>query len=628
MKVRSPVTADLILPRFLAPGDEAIATASFDNVEGAEGAYQSNVSASGAASVGANGSTSLSLNKNQRRDVAVTLVAADVGIANLAMKTTGAGAFLAERTQQIEVRSPFVPTRFVERALMRPGETFSVGANALSGLSVQTARMDVNFSPLPFDAHALSKSLAAYPYGCTEQLASQAIPQLLNRGLKGVLGVPGGTNGGDTVQEAVSTILNRQDGTGSIGLWRIGDMGSSPWLAAYATDFLLRAKDAGVVVPDAAVEVAMLGLGNIASGETWRLYGYDIDSPWLEQFKGERERSAKRAAAYALYLLARQGEADVSRLRYMHDRELDELKDPLSRAHLGAGLALLGDVSRANSAFKSAEQVLGYQSPVDYYQSPLRDLAGVTALAAEAGLNDVVERLGRRLGDEVREPEALTTQEKAFLLLAADALIGDDGITVETQGSPTSGKTLTYGFAVGDLTKGGSFTNMSPKAVWRTVVKSGTPTVAPPAASDGVGLTKSYFRLDGRPADLSAVKQGEQFVVKLTLTPRARRLKPLIVSDLLPAGFEIEGVLRPEDADDTGAMRWFGQVAVPKVAQTQDDRFVAAIDLWSETAQIGYLVRAVTPGRFTVPAAHVEDMYDPTTVARTTGSVLVIAPRG
>ena len=69
------------------------------------------------------------------------------------------------------------------------------------------------------------------------------------------------------IQEAVSTLLNRQGADGAIGLWRTGDGLSSPWLGAYATDFLFRAKAAGFVVPDAALDKAYDALEEFAVRE-------------------------------------------------------------------------------------------------------------------------------------------------------------------------------------------------------------------------------------------------------------------------------------------------------------------------------------------------------------------------
>ena len=45
--------------------------------------------------------------------------------------------------------------------------------------------------------------------------------------------------------------------------------------------------------------------------------------------------------------------------------------------------------------------------------------------------------------------------------------------------------------------------------------------------------------------------------------------------------------------------------------ENRDDRFVAAAKLGGSKLELFYLVRAVTPGRFVVPASFAEDMYRP-----------------
>ena len=47
LTVRDPVVADIVLPRFLAPGDHAEAALNMNNVEGAPGDYTATVTASG-----------------------------------------------------------------------------------------------------------------------------------------------------------------------------------------------------------------------------------------------------------------------------------------------------------------------------------------------------------------------------------------------------------------------------------------------------------------------------------------------------------------------------------------------------------------------------------------------------
>ena len=99
-------------------------------------------------------------------------------------------------------------------------------------------------------------------------------------------------------------------------------------------------------------------------------------------------------------------------------------------------------------------------------------------------------------------------------------------------------------------------------------------------------------------------------------------------ADDIPAGFEIEGTLRPDDAGDTGPYNWIGELDRPQIAEARDDRYVAAIDLRDQQpVTLAYIVRAVTPGSFAMPGAVVEDMYRPDVFGRSAADRVVIAPR-
>ena len=295
----------------------------------------------------------------------------------------------------------------------------------------------------------------------------------------------------------------------------------------------------------------------------------------------------QRSSAYALYVLAKAGEADISRLRYMHDRQLDKIDSPLARAHLGAALAALDDQARAASAFESAQEALSYRNSGDYYQTPLRDLAGVLALAREAGFDDVVTRLAEQLGDDAPDPARLTTQEKAFALLAVNALTGGDAekFRMKTDGlGRGNDNDRRYFLAESQISGDVSFTYRGDAPVYRTVMVSGAPSSAPPATAQDLEARKRFASLTGQRVDLENLRQGDQLVAVIELFPKEKRLNPVIVADLLPAGFEIETILRPADGDrrngDDGAFAWIGEISSSKTAQARDDRFVAAIDLW------------------------------------------------
>jgi uncharacterized protein YfaS (alpha-2-macroglobulin family) len=138
-----------------------------------------------------------------------------------------------------------------------------------------------------------------------------------------------------------------------------------------------------------------------------------------------------------------------------------------------------------------------------------------------------------------------------------------------------------------------------------------------PAQGNGYRIARSYYTLDGAPAELGAVPQDARLVAVVTVTPERDQEARLIVDDPLPAGFEIDNpnLLR---SGDPGQLAWLQADDVATIAEFGAERFVAAVD-WrgAEPFRLAYLVRAVSPGSFHHPAASVEDMYRPAYRART-----------
>ena len=621
MIVRDTVPSDLILPRFLAPGDEAFATVSIDNVEGGAGTYQASLVSEGGVEA-AGSQVSRSLQEGQRADERIRLSATQEGISDLRLEVEGPDGFNVAHEYPIQTRSAFLPVSRVSRVLMQPGSVYTVNDNLFDGLQDGSQSMTVSFSSLPVDAGALYASLSRYPYGCTEQTVSRVMPLLYSEQLVDLGDQEASDDGARTrVQESINTLLNRQSADGAFGLWRESDRYASPWLGAYTTDFLYRAREAGYSVPREALDRAYSSLQNITLGEAWRVYGYNTDVYEGRWHTDTTERLMQRSSAYALYVLAKAGKADISRLRYLHDRSFDKIESPLARAHIAAALAHMGDRSRAESAFKKALETLDYKNNGDYYQTPRRDLAGVYALVAESGLTDLLVELSDRVSNDLPEPNRLTTQEKAFLLLAVNALVGEDGgVQIDADGLGQGFDNeeryyLSQSQLAGDI----RFTLGGDKPLFRTIIAHGNPTSPPPATSKKVSINKRVLTLSGRRADLSKVTQGDQFIISLTINPEENRTNPFIVSDLLPAGFEIETILRPSDGaqdERSGAFAWAGKIASPQTAEARDDRYVAAIDVRSNAVILAYMVRAVTPGEYTIPGANVEDMYRPDVFAR------------
>jgi hypothetical protein len=397
-----------------------------------------------------------------------------------------------------------------------------------------------------------------------------------------------------------------QSSNGGFGLW--GPADGDMWLDAFVTDFLSRAKARGFAVPDLALRRALDNLRNQIN------YHPDFDQG------GE-------ALAYALMVLAREGAAAVGDLRYYADVKGDAFATPTAMAQLGAALAAYGDQPRADAMFRRAAAAMEALQGPDVeqifradYGTNFRDAAAVLALAAEAG-SAVVDQ--EALTMQLITDRGLSTQEATWALLAANALIdrvGADGITID--GAPASGP----------LVKVQDATNTAPVKVQNdsaadttlTLTTYGVPSEPEPAGGTGYAITRSHYTLQGEPVTLEDTRVGDRFVTVLEVIPFGRGEARLMVSDPLPAGFEIDN---PNliSAGSIEALEWLGLESEVAHSEFRQDRFLTAIDRYSnQPFKLAYVVRAVSPGSFHHPAASVEDMYRPDLTGRSdTGRVTI-----
>ena len=173
-------------------------------------------------------------------------------------------------------------------------------------------------------------------------------------------------------------------------------------------------------------------------------------------------------------------------------------------------------------------------------------------------------------------------------------------------------------------------TNTGEGTLQAVVSVSGAPTVPEPAAEKGFKIERLYYTLEGKPADPAKAKQNDRFAVVLKITEPQPRFGRVIVADYLPAGFEIDNP-RLVSSGDTGTLSWIEDAQEPANAEFRDDRFSAAFDRKSSDASVftvAYVVRAVSPGRYMLPQAYVEDMYRPDRFGRTgSGTIEITAAR-
>lgn len=609
--VRDPVVVTASVPRFLAPGDQSRLLLEIVHASGPSGRMGLDVTAAGV-DLGA-APSGVDLAEQGKAVVSVPISAGSgEGVADLHVTlTTPAGRVLTKNLRlPVQVNDPEIARQ--SRFTLAAGKEFTLDRAVFAGLVPGSGRATLAVGPVArFDAPGLLAALDAYPYGCTEQLTSKALPLLYFGQIAQAMGLETAGDIGQRIDEAVAEILLNQSAGGAFGLWQpdSGDL----WLDAYVSDFLSRARQTGHPVPDTAFRSALDNLRNQVN------YAPDFDSGGGD-------------IAYALMVLAREGAAAVGDLRYYADVKADAFDTPLAAAQLGAALAAYGDQTRADAMFTRAARLMAARLATAEakvwradYGSDLRDATAILALSAESGSNAVpADRLGEAVASTIAG-RRLSTQEATWALMATHALIdrpGAEGFRID--GVPATGPVVRLLADDGAGPGATVVTNGTDREATVTLTTYGVPSEPEPATGNGYTITRSYYTLDGEPADIGRLTQGDRLVALLEVTPHGGGEARLMVDDPLPAGFEIDNpsLLR---GGDIAALDWLDTVEDARMTEFRQDRFLAAVDTDGGTFRLAYILRAISPGSFHHPAASVEDMYRPEFRARTDAGQVTIA---
>ena len=628
--VRDPVVAEATLPRFLAPGDKSRLSLLLHNVEGAAGDYTLSLAASGAVALEGDGERALALGSGERKLLALPIEGKESGIGTFTLKLSGPGGFAVEHEWQIEVRPPQVPITQDLSAQLQPGQAVHLDSSLVADMIPGSAHLGVTLSSWRgFNVPALLGALDRYPYGCLEQTTSRAFPLLYFNEVAAAGRAKQDVALPERVQQAVNHVLDMQRAAGDFGLWGPTDS-AYPWLSVFALDFLYEAKKAGYVVPQSALQRGMRWLSEITHERDIVAVDEDNSEYWKDTWHRARIR------AYAFYLLAKMNATNLGDLRYFHDNELAAVDSALGYGQTAAALAMAGDRTRAANGFRLARQALDRDVTRDYYGSRLRDLAALTAAASEAGERTLLRLLLDDLSRVTYRPGWTTTQEDAWMLIAAHDLLKTAGaVSLEIDGKPaaTSDQPVELAPDAAALAKGTDIRNAGDKPIWSLVTIEGTPRLPEPAEASGFSITRRFLNLDGDEIDPTELKQNERIVVALSGSASDKAEHDAVVVNLLPAGWEIESIVKPS-TDENSEFSWL-KVTTVRMKEARDDRFVAAVSFGRQSRfaqqdnkfDVAFIIRATTPGTYALPAASIEDMYHPVLHARTAMGTAVVAPR-
>ncbi|MCV0427337.1 MAG: alpha-2-macroglobulin family protein [Roseibium sp.] len=619
IEVRSPIVMTASAPAFLAPGDQSRLAIEIDNVDGPAGRYELEVSASeGLLLDGGNtrGTRDFNIDAGAKTLTLMPVRAGDspIGGEVIASLTGPEGKVFVKRFG-LDVKD--TQPRIVRSSSFKlaSGDNLTLSEDSFDGLRSETVEVTLTAGGAAnIDIAGLLAALDRYPYGCTEQTTSRALPLLYLSEVAEAAGL--GTDDAirKRVVKAISSVLANQSASGDFGLWNSYGDGDT-WLDAYVTDFLTRSREKGYRVSDLAFTTALDNLENRIA------YASDF------QNGGE-------GIAYALYVLARNGRASMGDLRYYFDAKLQSFATPLAKAQIAAGLALYGEQQRATSGFEAALTALPndkQQTYRDDFGSVLRDSAGVADYVVSASMGDSLEKQAVDLLRTAQDKTASrSTQDMAWLLLAAQALNDSaESARISVRGEETPGR-LAWSLTGTSLADAAAeIKNNGPSATDLLVSIAGQPLTPEPSGGKDYSIERTVYDLNGTPVNPDAVPVNTRLAVVLTVRALTDQPGRLMVVDRLPAGLVIDNP-RLVRSGDVGGLSFLSTIDQPEHSAFYQDRFEVAVDQTRQSGReltFAYLARAATPGDFVHPPATVEDMYRPDRQAITdTDRFIVLGP--
>jgi len=653
------VRGDFVLspnvPTTLAPGDEAeVSVGVANNIAGLPGAVPVAVTLrTGPQLVVVGASTQTVGLASMREGVAMFRVKATdrLGSGNL---TFGAayGGKTAKQGVDLSVRPAAAYRTQVDVGRVDAGK--QVDLDGLRAMYDAYASRDTAFSTLPIVlAQGITSYLVNYENYCSEQLVSSAMPRVVMAKwpvvpvfARALQPAHRKVDNQAQIAQVIDTLRSRQNSQGGFGVWT-ATPDADPFVSAYTMNFLLEARDRGIPVPRGMIDAGNVYLLKLASDE-------GMDSP-----------EKLRQRAYAVYLLTRQGNVTTNQLASVQKR-LQELepttwRDDLAAAWLAASYKLLKQDKEANKLMDGPWNQLARSKPEiawyeEYYYDPLVRDASVLYLLSKH-FPERAKALPPRVFENIAWPLAhdrFNTTSAAMTVLALDAYASQtageiDKLQIAEVRSDRSLRQI--GVAQANMLQAASWSaaaaklryiNLGILPAWRVATQGGYDRTAPAEPiRNGIEIIREYTDTSGKALGDVTVGQEIDVHVKIRATGTAG-VANLAIVDLLPGGFEpvIEPAPEPEAAADDGnatpqPVAWRSPIGLsestwqPEYADIREDRVVIYGNATPDVREFVYRIKATNAGRFIVPPAYGEAMYDRTVQARSAGgaTLTVVRPK-
>ncbi|MDI9818826.1 MULTISPECIES: alpha-2-macroglobulin [unclassified Legionella] len=595
------------VPTFIAPGDIFEISASIaNNVTGsgtdAKIAVQLNVTPD--LEIIGSANESLTISEGQEKTVRFKLKAnASLGSAKVTI------------IANTEEKSSTMDTTLS----IRPATTYitsitSGSSNASKTLPIERRlypdyrKVDASISSSPLILlPGLQRYLENFPYGCTEQLTSKALPLLaMSR-------QPWFANEQPQINEKILTTIRligqRQMSNGSFSYWPgTGDSYSNNFASVYAMQFLTEAKMQGYNVPG---EMFSLGLG----------YLRDLSA------QNPTSLEAARIQAYAIYILTRNEIVTTNYLTnlqlYLENHFPKSWQQDIAGAYIAATYQLLKSDRVANQLIRQYKIRSKDQVSMNFYDNNSANAQYLYLIARH--FPDYLPTVGPSLVMQLISAintEQMNTIFSGYISLALGAygevtpMDKAKGFSISELLADNSQKLLaTFDNAYGKVSideeaRQITYDNLNKQTYFYQLIEAGFDKELPEKEiKQGLTIYREYRDSQGN--KIKAIPLGSEVEVHI----QVRSLDDLYLDnvaivDLLPGGFEV--------VQDSVSAESIDYVDI------REDRIVFFTSIEPRVRQLHYRIKATNIGEYTVPPIFAESMYNPDLKASSTAGVIEV----
>lgn len=513
------------------------------------------------------------------------------------------------------------------------------------------------FSNLPMVIiQGLGTYLIDYEHACSEQLVSRAFALLTIQNKPDLKGIFAQTdpkqikNLNSSLDQTITTLQERQNSAGAFGLWK-STPNADGFVTSYVTFFLQDAASKGIAIPQSTLDKAYTYLKDyVAHGsnnslenirhKAFAIYiltkqGTITTSPISDliktlntQYKGQWEQDSTAAWLAASMELMKQDKA----AQQMMAGPLKKLQRDPKQPNLGWDYQGYdgGDLAQGATTLYLVSQhfpsLLPTLSPNAFtnilntieqgYYNTLS--SSLTVMAFNAYSNNIKDNTNNLLIQAIQE--VTKDNQKQQTILQTSQL--KQGMQVlNWQQGPTTAL---------------SFKNSSKMKAWYTVIQRGFDQNPPKTAiKNQMEIIRDYTDEKNNP--ISSVKIGQEIFVHVKFRSTDNQTHPNIaITDLLPGGFDLvpdnsntesSDTSDTEDTDTDSHENTNGNDFYPDFINQQEDKVTIYTPVTKDIQEYIYRIKATNAGKYIIPPAYGEGMYNPTIQARSlSGGYLLVTP--